>query len=199
MPGIVERNEIVFCDQPVAGVARNDIDLAAGNGRVHEVRLHLALGAEREAIGLLQCRPFGSREELIVAGDRQGRSMRGQIGDGADAKCLGALLRDHQRIGVLESELAEQGDVLLRKRRLQLRQQLRARLDVRAVKLIGPERAGVIDIEIDVAGFQGLEDHARAETGSCDGGETGGLKPVPHQRRQHILLGKRLGADDIAL
>jgi len=86
--------------------------------------------------------------------------MRGEIGDGADAKRLGALLRDHQRIGVLETELAEQGDVLLRKRCLQLRQQLRARLDVRAVKLIGPERAGIIDVEIDIAGFQRLEDHA---------------------------------------
>lgn len=62
VPGIVERNEIVFCDQPVAGVAGDDIDLAAGDGRIHEVRLHLALGAEREAIGLLQRRPFGSRE-----------------------------------------------------------------------------------------------------------------------------------------
>src|SRR5947207_1879223 len=43
---IVEQHQIVFGDQPVAGVARDHVDLAGGNGGIHEVRLHLPLRAK---------------------------------------------------------------------------------------------------------------------------------------------------------
>ena len=64
--------------------------------------------------------------------------MAREIRDGADAERVSALLRHHQRIGVLEAELAEQRDILLRQYRLQFAEQLLARLDVGVMKLVGP-------------------------------------------------------------
>ena len=51
----------------------------------------------------------------------------------------------------------------LRQRRLQLGEQFLARLDVGVVKLVGPQRAGIIDIDVDIAGGQRIEDHVGAE------------------------------------
>jgi len=56
--GIVEHQQIVFRDQPVAGIARDHIDFAGGGRRIHEVRLHLPLRAEIQAIGVSQARPI---------------------------------------------------------------------------------------------------------------------------------------------
>ena len=44
VPGVVQHDQIVFRDQPVAGVARDDVDLAGGDGGIHEIRLHLRAG-----------------------------------------------------------------------------------------------------------------------------------------------------------
>ena len=162
-PGVAQNNQIVFRDQPVAGVAGDDVDFAGGDGRIHEVRLHLPLPAERQAVGLAQRGPFRAREEFIVAGDRHVRRARGEVGDGADAQLLGALARHHQRIGVLEAEFAQQRDVLLRQHRLQFGQQLLARPDVVALELVGPQRAGIVDIDVDIVARQRLEDHVGAE------------------------------------
>ena len=76
---------------------------------------------------------------------------------------LGALARHHQRIGVLEPEFAEQRDVLLRQHGLQFASISCARLDVGALELVGPERAGIIDVDVDVAGGQRIENHVGAE------------------------------------
>ena len=114
-----------------------------------------------------------------------------------DAERVGALFRHHQRIGVFESEFAEQRDLLLRQRRFQIGEQFCARLDVGAMKLVGPQRAGIIDVDVDVVARQRVEDHVGAEALARTGRQSRRPQPLRHQRRQHILLGKGFGADDI--
>ena len=125
--GIVQHHQIVLRDQAVAGVARDHVDLAGGGRGIHEIRLHLPLGAEFQSIGLLQGGPFRPREEFVVRRHRHAGRMRREIGDAANAERLGALARHHQRIGVFEPEFAEQRDVLLRQRSPSTRRPIPAR------------------------------------------------------------------------
>jgi hypothetical protein len=76
--------------------------------------------------------------------------MQGEIGDGMNAERFGTLFRHYQRVGVFESELAEQGDILLRQPRFQLGEQFLARPDIGVAKLVGPQRAGIIDVDVDI-------------------------------------------------
>ena len=89
--------------------------------------------------------------------------MRGEIGNGVNAERVGALSRHHQRIGVLKAEFAQQCDFLLRQRCFQFTEQFFARPDFGAVKLVGPQRAGIIDIDVDIVGDQRIENHVGAE------------------------------------
>ena len=66
------------------------------------------------------------------------------------------------------------------------------------MKLVGPQRAGIVDIDVDIAGRQRVEDHVGAEAFARSRGKTGRAQPLRDQRGQHILLGESLGADDIA-
>ena len=71
----------------------------------------------------------------------------------ADAERVGARARHRQRIGVLEAEPAEHRDaVLVGEPLADLGQHLGARLDVGALHLVGPDRAGIIDVDVDLAG-----------------------------------------------
>ena len=194
---IVERHQVVFSDQPVAGVGGDDVDLVRCDRRIHEVGLHLPLLAERQVVSLADGGPFGTREEFVVAGDRHPGRARGQIGDRADAELFGALPRHRQRIGVFEAEVAEQRDVSFRQFLLQRIEQRAARHHVGVMKLVRPQRAGIIDIDVDIVGGERVEDHVGAEAAALGRGEAGGLDPLRQQRRQHILLGEGLGADDI--
>ena len=198
VPGIAKHHEIVFRDQPVAGIARDDVDFAGRCRRIHEVRLHLPLRAERQPLDFSQRSPFGPRKELVIAGDRQVRRARGEVGDRADAELFGALARHHQRIGVLEAEFAQQRDVLSRQHRLQFAEQHLARPAVAALELVGPQRAGIVDIDVDVVAGQRVEDHVGAEAFACRCGQPGRLQPLPDQRCQHILFGEGFCADDVA-
>ena len=74
-------------------------------------------------------------------------------------------------------------------------QHLGTRHDITAVQCLGPQRAGVIDGNIDAAGRQALEGNARAEAGPHVRGLAGGAQIGRNQFGQYILLGKRLGAD----
>ena len=79
-----------------------------------------------------------------------------------------------------------------------LAQHLLARRDFGAAHLVRPDRAGVVDIGIDLACRERLE-RSRLEprpVAPCRR-EAGRLQPLLHQRRQHVLLGERLGADDV--
>ncbi len=124
--------------------------------------------------------------------------MRCEVGNRADAERLGTLARHHQRIGVFKTEFAEQRDLLPRQRRFQFGEQFLARPDVGVMKLVGPQRAGIVDIDVDIVGNQRIEDDAGAEPLARSGRKPRSLQPLRDQRRQHILLGKGLGADHIA-
>ncbi len=87
--------------------------------------------------------------------------------------------------------------MLLCQGRLQFSQQHFARLDIAVMELVGPQRAGIIDIDVDIARCQRVEDDVGAEAFARGGGEPGRLQALRDQRRQHILLGKGLGADHV--
>ena len=48
----VQKNKVVLGDQPVAGVTRDHVDLAGGDRRIHEIRLHRPLAAKGKPVGL---------------------------------------------------------------------------------------------------------------------------------------------------
>ena len=85
----------------------------------------------------------------------------------------------------------------LRQARLQFSQQHLARFDIVVMELVRPQRAGIVDIDIDIAGLQRVEDDGGAEAFARGGGEARRLQSLRDQRRQNILLGEGLGADDV--
>ena len=149
---VVQRDQIVFRDQPVAGVARDHIDFAGCHGHIHEIWLHLPLLTECKTVGLLDRRPFWPREEFIITGNRQRACARCEVGDRLHAERLCALARHHQRVGILEPEFAsERNFILACERGLELLQQLRAGQDLGSFKLIDPQRSRIIHIDVDIA------------------------------------------------
>ncbi len=86
----------------------------------------------------------------------------------------------------------------LRQQGLQFVEQHFARPDVAALKLVGPQRTGIVDIDVDIVACQRFEHHVGAEAFARRGRQPGRLQPLTYQRRQHILFGEGLCPDDIA-
>ena len=81
--------------------------------------------------------------------------------------------------------------------RRNLRQHLLARHYIGALHLVGPEGAGVFDVGVDVAGGQRVEDDGRAQPIAPRGDEPFRAQPVLHEGDENVLLGERLGTDDV--
>src|SRR6185312_15653138 len=110
-----------------------------------------------------------------------------------------ALARYGKRISVLEAEAAEQANAIGVLQPLRdLLEHLFTRLHVTVVHLVGPEGAGVVNISVDIAGGQRLEDDRGTEPITPLGGKTICGQTLLHQRAQDVLLGERFGADHIA-
>ena len=72
-----------------------------------------------------------------------------------------------------------------------------ARLCIVAPHLVGPDRAGVVDIDVDLARAQRIENDGGAKALAGRGRKAGVAQALPDQGGQNILLGERLGADRI--
>ena len=56
-------------------------------------------------------------------------------------------------------------------------------------------RAGVVDVRIDVAVLERVEDHGRAEAGDDLGVDAGGREALADHLDEHVLLGEGLRAE----
>src|SRR5581483_12472445 len=115
------------------------------------------------------------------------------------AELLRPATRHRQRIGILETEGAEQAYAA---GRLQpapdFANDFRWRFRVGSLHLIVPQRAGVIDVGVDFVCRERIEDDGGAETGAQLRAETGLPQPLLDQRREHILFAKRFCAYHVA-
>jgi hypothetical protein len=74
-------------------------------------------------------------------------------------------------------------------------QHLRAARIVLAAEHVGPERAGIVDVDVQLAGRQRPVGDGRAQVFLAAHFSTRPLQAVGHQLGQDVLLGEILGAD----
>ena len=123
--------------------------------------------------------------------------MAGEVFDGLDLPGLGIVVTHGQGVGVFESQRPEQADAVLLLEVLGgLPQHLVAAGPGVALHGVGPERAGVVDVDVHVAGREGFEELDRPHPRSPVGGVARVAQPLIDQRAEGELLAEVLRADD---
>ena len=112
---------------------------------------------------------------------------------------LGLRTVHGEGVGVLEAQRAQNDDAVARLQRLrQLRQHRPAAGVVGALQHVRPERAGVVDIGVDLAGLERVVSDAGAQILLARHRGAFRLQPTGDQVGQDVLLGEVLGADRVA-
>ena len=196
MARVAQHGQMLRRDPPVGGEGRDHIGLPARQRLVHEGRAIGVRRAELERIGALHRRPFGPLEKFEIGAERQLRRDAHEIVERRDALRLGRRVLHRKGIGILEPQRAEQPNLRRLRRPIADRRDHRgACRNVAALHLVGPDRAGIIDIDVDRVGLERAEHHRRTEPVAILHVVARALEPMPDDAREDILLAEILRAD----
>ena len=162
---VFEDGEVVGRDPSVCREGGDRPHLPGLHRFVHQRRIHAARPREGEAIAVAERTPLGTREELVVAREFEARGMTGQIIDRSQREPGGGVARHGHGVGVLEAERCDHFDPeLLRERPLHFLEHRGAVVGKPLAAQDGrPDRAGIVDIDVELPGSQRVESHGAPE------------------------------------
>ena len=196
--GIGQHGELLRRDPPVARKGRDHVHRPGLQRPEHEGRAVGFLIPERQSIGALHRGPLRTAQELQIAAQRQPRRPGRQIGNAHDPIGSRPFARHGQHIGIFKPQAAQDFDpISLSQQACQLGQHRGSRRRVGAAQHIGPQRAGIVDVSVDLAARQRAEHHRRPQALLAPHGGAALLQPGAHQIRQNELLAEILGPDHI--
>jgi len=190
---VFEGDEMEGVDQAVGGIAGDDVDLMIDEGAVKEAEVHdIGRSGEAEIVaGAPAGEAVGALEEFVADAGAPLGGDGSEFGHGAEVERLRVALADDHGEGVFETErLGEVEIEFLGVLLFDAIVDLRGRVLARGFVEDGGEGcAGVFDVEIEVAGEEGLVDEEGAtKIGFAVDGDVGAGFDV---------LGEEFGEDDL--
>jgi hypothetical protein len=187
-------------DKAVGGVSGDDVDLMINESAVDEAEVHdfgsfgeakiVAVAPAAEAVGALK--------KLVADANAPFGRERCDVGDFLEMEFLSVVAANDHGKGVFETEGL--GDFEVETVGIELLDALinGVRIALRGfIQDSGKGSAGVFDVEIELAGFEGFVDEERAaEVGFALDGDAGfGFDVLCEEFGEDDLFGEKLGAD----
>jgi len=187
-------------DEAVRGIAGDNVDLMIEEGAVDEAEVHhVRLPGEVEAVQTGQgAEAVGALEEFVADAGAPLRRDGSDIRNRAKVKVFRVVAADDHGKSVFEAQRL--GDFEMKAIGVELLDAVVDRGRIARGSFVedsGERRAGVFNIEIEVAGFEGSVNEERAaEVGLAhDGDSRAGFDVLGEEFRKDDLLGEELGAD----
>lgn len=199
---IVERNEVKSVDEPVSGIAGDNVHLMINESAIEEAKVHdVGRRGEVEMVAVAPAtETVGALEKFVADADAPFRSHGGKVRHAAEVELAGVSLADDHSEGVGEAQRF--GDVEVEALCVLL---LYATVDCGGVVIgrrgfvedRGESGAGVFDVEIEVAGEEGLlDEEGAAEIGLADDeNASASFNVLCEKLGEDHLFGEEFGAD----
>lgn len=185
----------------IGGIAGDDVHLMSEKRAIEEAEVHN--GGSRGEMEVVAIAPaaeaVGALEEFVADAGAPLGSESGDVGGGAEMQAIGVLAADDHGEGIFKTERLGQ----LKRKALSILL-FDAAVDgggaIRAGGFVengGESGAGVLDVEIEIAGEKSFVDEERAaEVGFADDGDAGaGFNVLSEKFGKNDLLGEKFGAD----
>lgn len=149
-----------------------------------------------QRVGAAHRRPFGPFEEFEVAAELERGRGGDEAGQGGDPPRLGVRSPHREGISVFETQGADQAYAAAGLcPATDCSYHCAAIGHVAAVHLAVPQRAGIIDVDVDIVAVKRAIDDRRAEAVAIADAIAGAGQPITDQPGKNILLGEVLGPD----
>ena len=195
-----QRDEVEGVDEAVGGIAGDDVDFIVDEGAVDEAEVHDAgRRGEMQAVKLAPAtEAVGALEEFVAEAGAHFGSEGNNVGCVAEIEALGVFAADHHGESILEAERL--GDFEMETLGVVLFHTIVDVAWVAAGGFVedgGEGRAGVFDVEVEVAGEERLLAEERAaEIGFAFDVDAGARFDVlGEELGEDDLLGEKFGAD----
>ena len=162
---VAQHAQVEGGDAAVGRKRADHVDLASRHGLVHQRRVHAARHSERKAVGVDQRAPLGSRQELVVRADlelgrRGASSLSVAIPSSARAPRASRARRCSRSRARLRSAMPYSSASSSRTSSSTAAREPGAPLPLQHAR---PQRSRVVDVDVDLAVAQRVEEHRRAE------------------------------------